>query len=572
MPNVDLALYDKNADFGGTWFENRYLGCACDIPAHCYQYSFEPNPNWSSFYAPAKEIAAYYKNVALKYGVDKVTHFSRRVAGLHWDEDAGLWNVAVQSSVEPGTPKHETAHVVIQAVGGLNNWKWPDVKVSPVRFGGGVCFAIHKLADDDLPKGRESFRGNMVHSAAWDEAYDYSNKRVALIGTGSTAIQILPNLAAVAAHVDQYVRGPTWIGFPFLEEEMPRDEKFDGSNYHYTDEEKHNFASKTVASYEYRHRLMAGLNSVHPVTFKNTPMQESARTAMEKSMAAKLAERPDIAKFLTPSFPVCCRRLTPGPGYLEGLLKDNVGFVTDRVTAFDEDGIRDGSGTRRSYDAIVCATGFDTTYRPRFPVVGRNNEDLRDRWADFPDTYCSLAVDGFPNIFMVNGPNSAVGSGDLVILFQAQVDYALQCIDKLASQSYKSMDVKRSAVDDYQAYAQTYFKNTVFGTECRTWYKGGRSTGPITALWPGSSLHALETLAAPRWEDYTFDALPEANANRFYYLGTGCVEADDPVSMHDRAWYVTREPHPEAVATMGQCAASRLVRCLESEEHLNEGP
>ena len=228
-----------------------------------------------------------------------------------------------------------------------------------------------------------------------------------------------------------------------------------------------------------------------------------------------------------------------------------VGFVTSTIDKVTKNGIRDHLGQERQYDAIICATGFDTSYKPRFPLIGRNNQDLRKRWQNFPETYCSIAVDDFPNYFFINGPNSAVGSGDLIIVFQTEVDYAVQCIRKLQTQGYKSMDVKSRAVAEFQQYSQTYFKKTVFGTECRTWYKSGRSTGPITALWPGSSLHAVKTLINPRWEDYNFD-LVEDGGNRFHYLGNGFTTAE-VTEGQDTAWYV-QTPNAPLVARLGQAA------------------
>ena len=181
--------------FGGTWFENRYEGCACDIPAHCYQFAFEPNPNWSSFYAPAPEICAYWKRVALKYRVGQYTRFKTNVVHAQWSEETGKWNVRLED-VGGGKMYDEEADVVIQATGSLNAWKWPDIV--------------------DL----HAFKGSLMHSAQWDAQVDLDGKRVALIGSGSTSIQILPAVASRVKSIDQYVRSPTWLGFPFLGEVM----------------------------------------------------------------------------------------------------------------------------------------------------------------------------------------------------------------------------------------------------------------------------------------------------------------------------------------------------------------
>jgi hypothetical protein len=310
---------------------------------------------------------------------------------------------------------------------------------------------------------------------------------------------------------------------------------------------------------------MSNLNQVHTVTINDSPMQLGAREAFWQNMQTKLQSKPEIAKFMKPDFPVGCRRLTPGPMYLESLVRENVGFITSTIDHIDKGGIRDHVGVERRYDAIICATGFDTTYLPRFPLIGKDGQDLRKRWQSFPETYCSIAVDGFPNYFFINGPNSAVGSGDLIVVFQTEVDYVIQCIRKLQSQGYKSMDVKSLAVAEFQQYSQTYFKKTVFGTECRTWYKSGRSTGPVTALWPGSTLHAVKTLMDPRWEDYDFESIKE---NRFHYLGNGFTTAE-VTKGEDAAWYI-QTPNPRLVARLGQAAESEYqiaVRaCAESQD------
>lgn len=397
--------------------------------------------------------------MAVKYGLQRYTQFNRRVVDATWDDKAGEWVVKVQSESANGLGIGQVdtmrVHAVLQAVGGLNNWKWPD---SP---------------------GLHSFKGQLIHSASWDSKFDFTGKRVALIGSGSTAIQILPNLQRTTLHTDQYVRSSTWIGFPFGSEEMEGDangqkEEADGNSakstfaplgHRYSDAEKKCFVDDPGHLAQHRHKLMMSLNSLHDVTMQGSEMQSGAQATFWANMQAKLAARPHIAAFLKPNFPVGCRRLTPGPGYLESLVQDNVGFVTDGISQVCEDGIVDEKGNKRVYDVIVCATGFDTSYKPRFPLKGRDGVELETRWQTFPQTYCSVAVDGYPNYFIANGPNSAAGSGDLIIVLQTEVDYAVQCMEKLQSQGYKSMDVKPEARADFQQYSQTYFKKTVFGTK-----------------------------------------------------------------------------------------------------------
>lgn len=453
--------------------------------------------------------------------------------------------VRLESGIEKRTYEEE-ADVVIQATGSLNAWKWPAVN------------------------GLHDFKGTLMHSAQWDPSINLEGKRVALIGSGSTAIQILPRLAPKVKSIDQYVRSPTWLGFPFLGEELDARKGTVDGNFKYLESEKENLSKDTQHSLQYRKHLMKKLNQVHQVTQLNSEMQANALVAMKKSMKEKLVNKDEIASFLTPTFAVGCRRLTPGPGYLEAFQRDNVKMVMKGVKEATESGLVDEDGQLRTYDVIICATGFDTSYAPRFSIMGQENQSLRERWAKFPMSYMSMCVDGFPNYLMINGPNSAVGSGDLVVLFQTQVDYAIKCCQKLRKQSYKSMQPKREAVEEFQQYSQTYFRQTVFGTRCRTWYKAGNIDGPVYALWPGSCLHAVRTLTDPRWEDFEFskdknghgDAINK-RTNRFDFLGDGSTveEAlEDGACVYDTAWYVT-EPNM-LLPHLGQVDGANVINLM----------
>jgi cation diffusion facilitator CzcD-associated flavoprotein CzcO len=454
-----------------------------------------------------------------------------------WNEEKGRWIVRLESGVEKRQYEEE-ADVVIQATGSLNAWKWPALD------------------------GLHDFKGTLMHSAQWDSSSKLEGKRVALIGSGSTSIQILPRIAAKVKSIDQYVRSATWLGFPFLGEELDARKDAIGGNFTYTESEKESLAKDSHQSMQYRKHLMKKLNQLHQVTQLNSEMQADALVAMKQSMKEKLVNKEEIANFLTPTFAVGCRRLTPGPGYLESFQRDNVKMIMKGIKSANQAGLVDDDGQAREYDVIICATGFDTSYAPRYPIIGQDNQSLRDRWAKFPMSYMSTCVDGFPNLFMINGPNSAVGSGDLVVLFQTEVDYAIKCCQKLRSQAYKSMQPKREAVEEFQQYSQTYFRQTVFGTKCRTWYKAGNSDGPIYALWPGSCLHAVRTLTDPRWEDFNFT---KASTNRFDYLGNGTTveeTLEDGVCNQDTAWYVT-EPN-SLLASIGQVDGARVLNIINA--------
>lgn len=309
LPDVELVIYDKNEGIGGTWFENRYAGCACDIPAHSYQYSFEPNKDWSKFYAPAAEICKYWSGAAKKYGATRFIKLNHRVVEAKWDQEECQWTLKVQVGGKDPHTFETKCNVLIDAMGGLNNWKWPDIP------------------------GRDQFKGHMVHSANWDENYNYKGKKVAVIGAGSSAIQIVPALQPIVSHMDTYVRSATWIAMPFAGDEVVRRNPT-GGNISFSEEERKRFHQDDKFYHTFRTDLEKELNSVHEVTQKNSNMSLQARGYLEKTMKEKLSSKPEIADTLIPTFHVGCRRLTPGPGYLEALTKDNVsqGFWSHRLT------------------------------------------------------------------------------------------------------------------------------------------------------------------------------------------------------------------------------------------------
>lgn len=255
-------------------------------------------------------------------------------------------------------------------------------------------------------------------------------------------------------------------------------------------------------------------------------MQREGLELFRAAMRERLAAKPEIADFLIPSFAVGCRRTTPGPGYLEALVEPNVDFVTDGIESINTRGVKlragsnnDGSGGKQvDLDVLVCATGFKTASAPPFLVQGRGGQTLKDRFDPHPEAYLSVAVDGFPNFFFMLGPNSAIGSGSLTRILESEGDYIVKCLRKLQRDDYACMEVKPDRVADWSAYCGAYFQNTVYTDACNSWYRSGDR---ITGLWPGSTLHALEAMRAPRWEDFDFESVEGSRVNSMKWLGNG---------------------------------------------------
>ncbi|KXS21491.1 FAD/NAD(P)-binding domain-containing protein [Gonapodya prolifera JEL478] len=495
LRNVALTIYEKNNGLGGTWWENRYPGCACDIPSHSYQYSFEPNVEWSALYAPAQEIQAYLSRTAAKFGAYRFIKLGKSVVGCNWDAPKGEWVVKVRD-VATGSVEEDRAEVLVSARGALNAIAWPEIE------------------------GLDSFQGETMHSAAWNSQYDFTNKRVGVIGSGSSSIQIVPQLQKLpGVNLSCFVRSKTWISPPFGQA-MWDTLGFTGTDI--PEDMKAKFRSDPEAYYKFRLAIEEDGNSIHAFTILGTEFNLGAKQFFGESMRARLASRPDIAEFLVPSFSPGCRRLTPGPGYLEALTQPNVTFVTQEIAKVDPRGVVTKDGTLHELDVLVCATGFHVSAPPPFPVVGSGGRTLVDHWSERATSYLGVTTDGFPNMFMMLGPNSAIGTGSLTMMIESAGDYIVRCVRKIQRDNIRSMAPNADRVRDFTEYVDEYFKGTVYLDGCRSWYKNGK--GQVTGLWPGSTLHCIESLRSTRWEDYDYEYVGEdggKRVNRLAWLGDG---------------------------------------------------
>ncbi|KAL5444079.1 hypothetical protein PMIN06_008501 [Paraphaeosphaeria minitans] len=485
LRNVDLVVYEKNAGVGGTWYENRYLGCACDIPSHSYQYTFEPNHDWSSLYAPAHEIQAYLERTAKKYSADRFIKLSREVVECRWDDAIAKWNVTVKD-LTTGEITHDQADVLISARGNLNTPAWPSIE------------------------GLDSFKAEVMHSARWNEEYDFTNKRIGVIGAGSSSIQIVPSLQRIPGiHVSTFVRSKTWISPPFSHHLW---EKHGFEGFTIPPDLRKRFAEDPEYYEKFRLSVEEDGNGIHAVTIKGTPLQLGGKQIFTEHMKQRLKSAPRILDALLPSFSPGCRRLTPGPGYLEALTQSNVAFITSNITKISPNAIHTADGATHEVDALICATGFHANTFPPFPVVGSNGLTLRGKWSARPTNYLSHSTSSFPNLFTMLGANSAIGSGSLTCMIENVGDYVIKAIRKIQKEDIAAMSVKSAREEDFTEYVDAYFQGTVFAEKCNSWYKS-KADGKVVGLWPGSTLHCIEALRSPRWEDYHYiyrDELPTA--------------------------------------------------------------
>ncbi|QKX59638.1 uncharacterized protein TRUGW13939_06775 [Talaromyces rugulosus] len=532
ITNLSLTIYDKNPELGGTWWENRYPGCACDIPAHTYQLSFDSNRAWSTYYASAGEILQYWKRVAEKYDVRKLMKFRHRLTHAQWNQLSSQWEVMVDDELT-GFSTKQCCDVLITAMGALNQWNWPSIT------------------------GLHDFQGKLMHSADWDSSYDLKvsttppyfstmktlagrgsnlpqGKKVAVIGAGSSGIQIVPSIQPEVERLDHYVRGRTWIASSLASEEIEdRGEKT--GNFIYSQEEISAWQKDPTSYLDYRKRLENAIQGGFEVTAKGSQAHEQAREVFKNLMADRLSDRPDLFENLIPSFAPFCKRLTPGPGYLESLSKENVDVTFEPIDHISKTGIVTRDGKLREVDAIICATGFNTSFTNRFPIYGKDGQKLFEKKSNDINnlsTYLSITVDEFPNFFMMLGPNSGLGHGNLLIILEQIAKYCAKTLSKMQRENIASMEPRKSAVHGFARFCDEFFQGRVFSDECPSWYK---TNDRVTALWPGSSLHAVQSLENPRWEDFRYIYVNEKPTS---WLGNGTTAADnDPNS--DKSYYLT---------------------------------
>ncbi|KAF5373273.1 hypothetical protein D9615_007390 [Tricholomella constricta] len=482
--NFELVVYEKNTEITGTWFENKYPGCACDVPAHTYTWSFEPKVDWSSVYAGSDEISAYFSSFASKYSLHRYVKLQHVVTNATWDATTDSWMIEV-TDLATGTAVQDRADILINAAGVLNAWRWPDIA------------------------GLHDFKG--------DRGVDLTGKHVGLIGNGSSGIQVLPAIQPKVAKLTTFIRRPTWVA------------PAQGFEQHvYSEEERATFAMDPAAHLAYRKKQEVSINGLFPVFIAGSPVQSAVAGMMMGQMREALKgvagkEGPGMVERLVPQFGVGCRRITPGVGYLEGLGKANVEVVYGEIERVTAGGVVSASdGKEREMDVLICATGFDTSYMPRFGVTREGGRTMAEEWREEPRAYFGMGVAGFPNYFVVIGPNSPIGNGPVLCFIETQIDYMLKFANRWQTENIRSFSPKREAVDEFVAHKDEFMKGTVWEHDCRSWYKAGSVSGKVSALWPGSTLHYMEAIAEPRYEDWEITY----KGNRFAWLGNGFSQTE----------------------------------------------
>ena len=431
----DFLIFDREPRVGGTWQRNTYPGAACDIASHLYCYSFAPNPDWTRPYAPQREILAYFERVAREYGLEPHLRLGTGVSSARWDEGSARWRLELASG------ETVEAQFVIGAVG---------------MFG--------EPARPDIP-GLDAFRGAMFHSAEWDHAHDLAGERVAVIGSAASAVQLVPEVAKVASELFVFQRTPNWV--------LPKDD------VPYTREQMDAFRSRPELMAERRQQLFdvveVSLAYDRP-DFGKLP-EEFGRKALE------VVRDPRTRARLTPDHPFGCKRPLLSNDYLQAFNRDDVELVVDPIERVTADAVVTTDGKERTVDAIVLATGFATTrYLSAIEVRGRDGVRLDEAWSDAPEAYLGLTTSGFPNLFLLYGPNTN-GGNSIILMLEYQVEYMMRLLDEAEETGVDWLDVRRDVMDAFNATLQEQLAGIpVLQASCNGYYRS--PSGRIVTQWP----------------------------------------------------------------------------------------
>jgi cation diffusion facilitator CzcD-associated flavoprotein CzcO len=433
----DFIVLEKAADVGGTWRENHYPGAACDVPSNMYSYSFEPNPDWSRTYSPQAEILDYIRHCASKYGVMPHLRYNSELVEARWDNDTQLWHLAT------GAGDRYTCRILVSAIGGLSRPALPKVP------------------------GLGTFKGPMFHSADWNHDIDLAGKRVAVIGTGASAIQFVPQIAPKVGKLVLLQRTPPWI---IPKADVAIDERVQGLF------RKLPLAQRLARNGIYWISETFGLGFVHPKLMVGIE-------AMAKSHLKSQVPDPVLREKLTPKYAVGCKRVLFSNNYYPALTRSNVEVVAAGVKEVKAHSIVDSQGKEHEVDVVICGTGFDVQ-DPLGPlhVYDEDGQELRARGS--MSGYLGIAVPRLPNLFFLLGPNSGLGHNSIIFMIEAQIGYIMKCLAEMDRRQAGMIEVSETAAREFNEDIQRQLKKMVWSAGgCSSWYLNER--GENNTLWPG---------------------------------------------------------------------------------------
>lgn len=449
---TDFVIVEKAAGVGGTWWHNRYPGAECDVQSHLYSFSFEPKPDWSRPYAGQAEIRAYVEHVANKHGMLPYCRFRVEVKSLRWDESAARWRVLMLDG------RRVAARAIVSAIGMFNDIAVPEIA------------------------GMNDFAGTLFHTARWKDGHDLTGERVALIGSAASAVQTAPEIAPIVARLDLVQRTPQWV--------LPKDDE------PFTEAQLAHFRAHPEVVEAHRKELWAQLEA--GILFDNPKLVAETEDAARRNIDA--VNDLDLRRRLTPDWRYGCRRPLLSNKYYPIFNRPNVHLLDHGIQRLVPEGLITEGGELRAVDTVILATGFETTrYLSALDVSGRGGVHISEAWRDGALAYLGITIAGFPNLFMLYGPNT--NNNSLITMLELETGYAVRCIRRLLEEPLAWLDVRPEAMNAYNEQLQKAIAGiTVWRDDCRGYYRA--PSGRIVTQFPYTMTHYTRMLAAPDARNY----------------------------------------------------------------------
>ncbi|HST54527.1 MAG TPA: NAD(P)/FAD-dependent oxidoreductase [Solirubrobacteraceae bacterium] len=452
----DFSIFERAPDIGGVWLHNTYPGAACDVPSYLYSYSYAQRRDWTRPCSPQAEILDYLHDTAREHGVAEKVRTDTEIARADFDESANRW------TLETLAGERITADALILACGQLSRPAWPDIP------------------------GRDEFAGPSFHSAEWEDEHDLRGRRVAVIGTGASAIQFVPPLAEQVAQLDVYQRSPPWMlprrnpGYPGWARALIR---------------------RVPGLQALRRKGMLAFMESGIVGQTRIPALSLLLRAWSSAFMRRQVRNPELRRQIWPDYPIGCKRVLFSSAYLPALQRPNVELVSERIARITARGVLMADGREREVDCIVYGTGFKThQFVAPMEVAGVGARTLEHAWADGAEAHLGLSVAGFPNMFLLYGPNTNLGFGSIIVMIEAQVGYVIDALRTLRRTGADALDLRPEVQAASAAAVQQRLRNSVW-MGCQSWYRQ-ESDGKVTNNWPGQMLEYVRATRRLRAEEY----------------------------------------------------------------------
>jgi len=437
----EFTIFDREDGVGGTWRINTYPGLACDVKSHLYSFSFDLNPNWSRLWSGQAEILDYFEQCAQRYALAPNLRLRTEITSARWDAAAEDWELTT------ATGDTHRFDVVVSAIGLFTRPVMPD-----------------------LPE-QEPFAGTVMHTARWDHSVSVDGKKVAILGTGSTAAQLLPEVAKTAERVYSIQRSPTWI--------LPKPDR------EYTDRERWIFSHVPLAKKVYRTRLWLRSESNIAVIENGSDKTQEFKAVAERLLESTVADE-DLRRKLTPDTPLGCKRLVFSSDFVPALTRANVEVISSPATALRSRSLLTADGGELDVDVVVCATGYAAAdYLGQIEVIGENQQNLQDRWSGGAHAYLGMTVPGFPNFFMLYGPNTNVGSNSVIFMLEAQAHYIVRALSHMRRHRKRYIAVREPVLRAFLDKIDGWMVGTVWTTRCNNYFRN--ASGRVVTQWPRSA-------------------------------------------------------------------------------------